>query len=323
VLGFFMSMSQRAEASALRIFEVLDEPVLIDDKPDAIDLPAPRGRIELRDVSFGYANGRKILDGFSLDIAPGETVALVGRTGSGKSTVARLLARFYDVDQGSVCIDGHDVRDLTLTSLRARIGLALDEPFLFSTSVRDNIAYGRPDASHDEVVAAAKAAQAHEFIEALEKGYDTVVGERGYTLSGGQRQRVALARVFLSNPPIVVLDDATSAIDVQIEAEILAALEKLLENRTTIVIGHRESTLRLASRVLLMEDGKIIATGRHEELMQHEPRYAAVLARAADAPRVRPAQPSASAVAARMRALMPSGPAPGFGREGPLGGFGP
>jgi ATP-binding cassette subfamily B protein len=327
VLGFFMSLSQRAEASAARIFEILQEPIAIADKPDAIVLEKPRGQIELRDVSFGYAGGRKVLDGFSLAVAPGETVALVGRTGCGKSTVARLLPRFYDADGGAVTIDGHDVRDLTLVSLRAHIGLALDEPFLFSMSIRDNIAYGRPQASDDEVIAAAKAAQAHEFILALEKGYDSVVGERGYTLSGGQRQRIALARLFLTNPEILVLDDAMSAIDVQVEAQILEALEKLLENRTTIVVAHRESTLRLADRVVLMEDGKIVATGTHEALMASEPRYAAVLAHAEHEPRQkRGPQPKAPAagMAERMRGLIGGvgAPPPGLAGEGPLGGFG-
>jgi ATP-binding cassette subfamily B protein len=325
VLGFFMSLSQRAEASAGRIFEILDEPLAIDDKPGAVELPRPSGHIELRNVSFGYHGERKVLEGFSLEIKPGETVALVGRTGCGKSTVARLLPRFYDADSGAVLIDGHDVRDLTLTSLRARIGLALDEPFLFSMSVRDNIAYGRPQASQAEVIAAAQAAQAHEFILALDKGYDTVVGERGYTLSGGQRQRIALARLFLTNPAIVVLDDATSAIDVQVEAQILEALEKLLERRTTLVVAHRESTLRLADRVVLMEDGKIAASGTHEELMRTEPRYAAVLAHASsEGPRVRqPAKPAAG-LGERMRGMLGGGfGAPGgFGGEGPPGGFG-
>jgi ATP-binding cassette subfamily B protein len=327
VLGFFMSLSQRAEASAARIFEILEEPIAIADKPNAIELPKPRGQIELREVSFGYAGGRKVLDGFSLEVKPGETVALVGRTGCGKSTVARLLPRFYDADAGAVLIDGHDVRDLTLVSLRARIGLALDEPFLFSMSVRDNIAYGRPQASDDEVIAAAKAAQAHEFILALDKGYDSVVGERGYTLSGGQRQRIALARLFLTNPEILVLDDAMSAIDVQVEAQILDALEKLLENRTTIVVAHRESTLRLADRVVLMEDGKIVAQGTHEGLMASEPRYAAVLAHAEHEPRAKRGpqpKPPAAGMAERMRGLIGTGVGapPGLAGEGPMGGFG-
>ncbi|MFI5307363.1 MAG: ABC transporter ATP-binding protein [Polyangiales bacterium] len=325
VLGFFMSLSQRAEASAARIFEILDEPIAIEDKPGAQDLPEPRGHVELRDVSFGYAGGRKVLEGFSLELRPGETVALVGRTGCGKSTVARLLPRFYDVGSGAVLIDGHDVRDVTLVSLRARIGLALDEPFLFSMSVRDNIAYGKPQATQDEVITAAKAAEAHEFITELEQGYDTVVGERGYTLSGGQRQRIALARLFLLNPAVVVLDDATSAIDVQIEAQILDALEKLLEHRTTLIVAHRESTLRLADRVVLMEDGKIVASGTHEALMRDEPRYAAVLAHAQHAtPRVRPQRKPPAGMAERLRGLggSPLGVPGGFGGDGPPGGLG-
>jgi ATP-binding cassette subfamily B protein len=325
VLGFFMSLSQRAEASAARIFEILDEPVAIADKPDAIELPEPRGHVELRDVSFGYAGGRKVLDGFSLEVRPGETVALVGRTGCGKSTVARLLPRFYDVQSGAVTIDGHDVRDVSLVSLRARIGLALDEPFLFSMSVRDNIAYGQPQAPLTQVIAAAQAAQAHEFITELDRGYDTVVGERGYTLSGGQRQRIALARLFLINPAILVLDDATSAIDVQVEEQILQALEKLLEHRTTIVVAHRESTLRLADRVVLMEDGKIVAIGTHEGLMKSEPRYAAVLAHAEqETPRRRGPQKPEPGVADRMRGLVGSGMGGPGGLPGevPGGGFG-
>ncbi len=216
----------------------------------------------------------------SFRIEPGETVALVGRTGSGKSTVARLLSRYYDVDEGggAVRVDGHDVRDLTQVSLRANIGMVADDPFLFSVSLADNIAYGRPGASRDDVVLAAKAAQAHDFISALPDGYDTVVGERGYTLSGGQRQRIAIARALLVNPKILVLDDATSAIDVLVEERIHAALDERLAERTTIVIAHRLSTIALADRVLLLEDGRVVASGPHRELMDTEPRYAAVLA---------------------------------------------
>jgi ATP-binding cassette subfamily B protein len=288
-LGFFMMLQQRAAASAERIFEILDEAVEIQDRPGAIDLVDPVGLLEFRDVHFGYGDGPDILDGFDLTVEPGETVALVGRTGSGKSTVARLLPHFYDVRSGAVLVDGHDVRDLTVVSLRAHVGLVLDEPFLFSVSVRDNIAYGRPDASDADVVAAATAARAHDFIVALPDGYDSVIGERGYTLSGGQRQRIAIARTLLVNPRLLVLDDATSAIDVQIEEEIHAALETLLQSRTTIVIAHRLSTISLADRVVLLEGGRVVASGTHADLMATEPRYAEVLAHA-DEP-VAPVEP--------------------------------
>jgi ATP-binding cassette, subfamily B, bacterial len=278
LLGFFLMLQQRAAASAQRIYEVLDEPAEIVDRPGAVDLTDPRGRVEFRHVRFGYGEGPDVLADFDLAIEPGERVAIVGRIGSGKSTVARLLPRFYDVRDGAVVVDGHDVRDLTLVSLRASVGLVLDEPFLFSTSVRDNIAYGRPCAGDDEIEGAARAAQAHDFIAALPAGYDTVVGERGYTLSGGQRQRIAIARTLLVNPTFLVLDDATSAIDVRVEQKIHAALEALLEARTTIVIAHRLSTIALADRVVLLEGGRVAATGTHAHLLATDPRYAAVLA---------------------------------------------
>jgi ATP-binding cassette subfamily B protein len=241
-------------------------------------------------------------------VQPGETVALVGRTGCGKSTVARLLTRFYDVDEGAVLIDGHDVRDLTLPSLRHHVGVVLDEPFLFSSSVRDNIAYGRPDAPMDEVVAAAKAANADEFIVQLADGYDSVIGERGYDLSGGQRQRIAIARTLLVNPRILVLDDATSAIDVHVEDLIHQALSRLLESRTTVVIAHRLSTISLADRVCLIEGGKVVATGTHAELMQTEPRYAEVLAHLAEDAAKREAEAAAAgleAIAVRGGQVLP------------------
>ena len=205
-------------------------------------------------------------------------MALVGRTGSGKSTVVRLVDRFYDVDAGAVLIDGHDVRDVTLASLRHHVGLVLDEPFLFSVSLHDNIAYGRPDASRAEVEAAARAADADGFIRELPDGYDTIVGERGYTLSGGQRQRIAIARTLLVNPPILVLDDATSAIDVQVESRIHGALHTLMADRTTLVIAHRLSTIALADRVVLLDAGRVLADGPHAELLATEPRYAEILA---------------------------------------------
>jgi ATP-binding cassette subfamily B protein len=273
-----LMMGQRASASAQRIYEVLDEQPDVVDRPGAVDLVDCAGDVHFDDVSFGYANGTPVLDGFELHVRPGETVALVGRTGSGKSTASRLLARFYDVSDGAVRVDGHDVRDVTLPSLRHHIGMVLDEPFLFSVSIRDNIGYGRPDASFDEVRAAAIAAGADEFVQALPEGYDTVVGERGFTLSGGQRQRLSIARTLLVNPPILVLDDATSAIDVQIEQQIHEALRGLMVDRTTLIIAHRLSTISLADRVAVVEGGRVIAEGTHAELLATEPRYAEILA---------------------------------------------
>jgi ATP-binding cassette subfamily B protein len=292
MLGMMIMMGQRAAASADRIYEILDEKATIIDQPDATDLTDSHGDVRFENVRFAYGTDSRValsvedggnpdvLSGFNLHLRSGETVALVGRTGSGKSTIARLLGRFYDVSEGAVLVDGHDVRDLTLTSLRANIGVVLDEPFLFSVSVRDNIAYGRPDASTEEVVAAAKAAGADGFIGRLADGYDTVVGERGYTLSGGQRQRIAIARALLINPPILILDDATSAIDVKVEQRIHAGLRVLMEGRTTLIVAHRLSTISLADRVVLLDDGHIVADGTHAELLASTPLYSEILAQA-------------------------------------------
>ena len=280
MLGMLVMLGQRAAASAERIYEVLDEQPTIVDRPGAIAMSASRGEVEFRDVDFAYGDGALVLHDLNLHLKPGETVALVGRTASGKTTVSRLLPRFYDVGAGSVRIDGIDVRDLTLESVRAQIGVVLDEPFLFSVSIRDNIAYGRPDAPLHEVEAAARAAGAAGFIEHLPAGYDTVVGERGYTLSGGQRQRLAIARTLLVNPPIMVLDDATSAVDVQVEQEIHEALRVLMVGRTTLIVAHRLSTIGLADRVVLLDEGRIVAEGTHHELMQTTPLYVEVLAQA-------------------------------------------
>jgi ATP-binding cassette subfamily B protein len=280
MLGQLVMMGQRAKASAERIFEILDDRPDVVDRPGAYDLDVVAGAIDFNHVQFTYANGAEILTDFDAHIAPGETVAIVGRTGSGKSTVARLVTRFYDVTDGAITIDSHDLRDVTLHSLRENVGVVLDEPFLFSVSIRENIAYGRPDAPLEEVEAAARAANAHEFIVRLPEGYDTIVGERGYTLSGGQRQRIAIARTLLLNPPILILDDATSAIDVHVESGIYEALRGLLTQRTTIVIAHRVSTIALASRVLLLENGRVVASGTHEDLLANVPLYSQILAQA-------------------------------------------
>jgi ATP-binding cassette subfamily B protein len=282
MLGMLIMMGQRAAASADRIYEIIDEQPTVTDKPDAIDLVDCKGDVRFSHVDFAYDKDAEhlVLADFDVHISPGETVALVGRTGAGKSTVARLLTRFYDVKHGSIKIDGHDIRDVTQASLRANVGVVLDEPFLFSASVRENIAYGRPSATLEEVEAAAKAAGAHEFISHLAEGYDSVVGERGYTLSGGQRQRIAIARTLLVNPPIMVLDDATSAIDVQVEQTIHAGLRTQMEGRTTLIIAHRLSTISLADRVLLLDHNKIVADGTHAQLLESTPLYAEVLAQA-------------------------------------------
>jgi ATP-binding cassette subfamily B protein len=284
MLGMLIMMGQRAAASADRIYEILDEQPTVTDTSEAVDLRECRGDIRFTHVDFSYNQDdeRLVLADLNLHIAPGETVAVVGRTGAGKSTVARLLTRFYDVTAGSIRIDDHDIRDVTVASLRANVGIVLDEPFLFSVSVRDNIAYGKPGASTEDVEAAARAAGAHEFISHLEHGYDTVVGERGYTLSGGQRQRIAIARTLLVNPPILILDDATSAIDVQVEQGIHASLRVLMEGRTTLIIAHRLSTISLADRVVLLDSQKIVADGTHAELLASTPLYAEILAQAAE-----------------------------------------
>ncbi|HEX3616251.1 MAG TPA: ABC transporter ATP-binding protein [Solirubrobacteraceae bacterium] len=281
MLGMLVMLGQRAAASAGRIYEVLDEQPSVVDGPLAVDLVNSSGDVAFEHVDFAYSpDGPLILDDLELRLQPGETVAMVGRTASGKSTVARLLSRFYDVTGGALKIDGHDVRELTVESLRHNVGVVLDEPFLFSVSIRDNIAYGRPDAPIEEIQAAARAAGAERFIEALPHGYDTVVGERGYTLSGGQRQRVAIARTLLVNPPILVLDDATSAVDVQVEQEIHEALKALMHGRTTLIVAHRLSTIGLADRVVLLDGGRIVADGTHTELIESSPLYVEVLAQA-------------------------------------------
>ena len=292
MFGFLLLQTQRASASAQRIFEVIDEEPAIVDSENATHLLDVEGSIVFENVHFTYPSKREesgpeasspideVLSGFNLTIRPGETVAIVGRTGSGKSTIGRLLNRFYDPTSGKILVDGNDIRNVTLDSLRHHIGIVFDEPFLFSSSVAENIAYSNPNASLEEIASAAKAAEASGFIQELSEGYETVVGERGYTLSGGQRQRIALARTLLEETPILVLDDATSAIDVEIEAKIHDALAKHLSGRTTVLIAQRVSTISLADRVVLIENGVVVADGTHSELMANDQRYVSILAEA-------------------------------------------
>lgn len=277
-LGMSLGLAQRATASGARLFEILDRAPEIVAPPDAQPLPAGNGRVELRHVTFTYAGapGPTLRD-VSIDVPAGLTVALVGATGSGKTTLVQLLGRLYDVDSGSVRIDGADVREVDPVALRRAIAVVDDSPFLFSASVAENIAYARPDATEEEIETAARRARAHDFIMALPDGYATRVGERGMTLSGGQRQRVAIARALLADPRILVLDDATSAVDASTEQEIKDGLRAVMAGRTTFVIAHRLSTIALADEIIVVEDGQIAAHGTHDELLEVSPLYAEIV----------------------------------------------
>jgi ATP-binding cassette subfamily B protein len=267
LLAGMVVMANTARAAAERIFELLDSTSEVQEKDDARELPAARGAIEMRGVRFGYLRSEPVLDGLDLSVAPGEVVALVGASGSGKSTVSLLLPRFYDAQEGRIAIDGVDIRDLRLESLRSHLGVVFEDSFLFSDSIRSNIAYGRPDATDEAVERAARWAQADEFIRDLPAGYDTEVGERGLTLSGGQRQRIALARALITDPAVLLLDDATSSVDVRIEEEIHNTLRSVMEGRTTILVAHRRSTLNLADRIVVLDKGRVLDSGTHDELI--------------------------------------------------------
>jgi ATP-binding cassette subfamily B protein len=278
MLAGMLTIAQQARAGMERIFDILDSRPAIQNRPDALALPPIDGAIRFRQVRFGYEPETPVLREFDLTVAPGETVALVGPSGSGKSTAVALIPRFYDIDRGALLIDGHDIRDVSLSSLRSQIGVAFEESFLFSESVRENIAYGRPQATQEEVEAAAKVAQAHEFIVKLPAGYDTIVGERGLSLSGGQRQRVALARTLLLDPRVLILDDATSAVDSKVEQAIHQGLRQVMRGRTTILVAHRQSTLGLADRVVVVDKGAVVDQGTHDELMARCSLYRLLLA---------------------------------------------
>ena len=277
-LTSIITIGQEARASVIRVFEVIDSRPVLTEKPDGVVLPPGSHDVVLDDVRFGYLPSQPVLRGLSLRVRPGETLAVVGTSGSGKSTISLLLPRFYDVRSGGIRVGGHDVRDLTLDSLRASIGLVLEESFLFSDTVRNNIAYGRPEATQEQVEAAASAAEAEEFILGLPDGYDTVVGEQGLTLSGGQRQRVALARALITDPSILILDDATSAIDARVEAQIHATLRRVMAGRTTLLIAHRRSTLELADQIAVLDEGRLVDQGTNDELMRRCPEYRLLLA---------------------------------------------
>jgi ABC-type multidrug transport system fused ATPase/permease subunit len=273
MLGIALGMAQRAVASGARVFEILDRAPRMTSPPDAPPLPAGDGRVELRGVSFAYEGGAPVLRDVDLEVAPGQTLAIVGATGSGKTTLVALLPRLYDPDEGSVSIDGVDLRSVDVDSLRAEVGLVSEEPFLFSATVRENIAYARQDATDAEVHDAATRAGIHEFIAGLPEGYGTLVGERGMTLSGGQRQRIAIARAIIKDPRVLILDDATSSVDATTEAEIKRALRELMRDRTTFVIAHRLSTVALADEIVVLEDAGVAARGTHDELMESSPLY--------------------------------------------------
>ncbi|HZW04870.1 MAG TPA: ABC transporter ATP-binding protein [Anaerolineaceae bacterium] len=278
MLGFVGSALSRAEASAQRIFEVIDAESDVKEKPGAEPLPEIRGEVVFDHVSFRYAGAEQdVLYDVSFKAEPNQTVAIMGTTGSGKSSIINLIPRFYDVTEGRVLIDGYDVRDVTIESLRSQIGIVLQETTLFSGTVRENIAYGKPDASEEEVIAAAKAAQAHDFVSELTDGYDTVIGERGTGLSGGQRQRIAIARALILDPHILIMDDSTSAVDAETEYKIQQALENLRQNRTTFVIAQRISTVRSADLILLIDNGRLVEQGTHAELLECCELYAEIL----------------------------------------------
>ncbi len=265
--GMMINFSSQAVAAAERIFEVMDTSSEIEDAPDAYDLPAVEGEVEVNDVSFSYRGGTQVLKDINIHVAPGQTVAIVGPTGAGKSTLLHLLPRFYDPDEGQILIDGHDIREVTLNSLRKQVGIVLQHTFLFGASIRENISYGKPEAPMDKIIECAKIAQIHEFIESLPLGYETPIGERGVNLSGGQKQRLAMARVLLTDPALLILDEPTSSIDAETEERMREAMKDVIKDRTTFVIAHRLWTVKHADKILVIKNGEIVEKGTHHELL--------------------------------------------------------
>ncbi len=323
-LAGVLAVAQQARAGVERIFQLIDLEPAIAERPGAADLPPARGEVTFSDVHFAFGEGPPVLQGIDLHIAAGERVAIVGASGSGKSTLAMLVPRFYDPTAGSVLVDGRDLREVALRSLRRQIGVVFEESFLFSDSIRANIAYGRPEASHEEVEAAARVAEAHSFIEQLPRGYETTVGERGLTLSGGQRQRIALARAVLADPAILILDDATSSVDAKIEESINDALKVVMAGRTTILVAHRRSTLYLAERIVVLQRGRIVDEGTHDDLMARSPVYRGLLVGTEEDPTTRAGERVEEDLPARAgnrsEVLAPSVGAPSIGAG--LGGGG-
>ncbi|MBS3816136.1 MAG: ABC transporter ATP-binding protein [Candidatus Thermoplasmatota archaeon] len=268
--GMMINLSSQAAAATERIFDVLDMSPEVKDSPDAQEIPLVEGKVEYRDVSFSYEQGKKVLKDINIEVDPGETVAVVGPTGSGKSTLLHLLPRFYDADEGKILIDGHDIKHVTIDSLRRQVGIVLQHTFLFGASIRENISYGRPDASMEEIIRCAKIAQIHDFIESLPLGYETPIGERGVDLSGGQKQRLAMARVLLTDPALLILDEPTSSVDVETEDRMEEAMKSVIEDRTTFVIAHRLWTVQNADKILLLKDGEIVERGDHDELLEEK-----------------------------------------------------